>query len=103
MKKVLTLLKKSLLVKILLTLLALIGIGSFVFWMEGKPLAPYAIVHKILNPHSIDFVDDIGSHWWAMLISLGLTLNIIFMFSVKWFITSLNNGTLRWGGKAAND
>ena len=103
MKRIKKLLRKNWLTKIILTVAFLVGLGAFVFWMEGKTLAPFVIWNKFTHPHEIDFVNDISAHWWEALITLSLTLNIVFFYCVYWFFNNLNNGTLRWGGKSGND
>lgn len=82
---------------------SLIGIFLFVFWMCGHTFAPFVVWEKISHPHTIDLWDDILIHWWPMLVTMSIYFNIFGVNAIMWFYKSLNNGKVRWGGKAGND
>jgi hypothetical protein len=81
----------------------IISIVFFVFWMEECPINIVGIGDKLSKPHQIDLMEDILAYWWPFIVSISLYLNIIFINKVLWFFKNLNNGRIRWGGKAAND
>ena len=87
----------------LLQIISVIGTFLLVFWSEGHAVDIIVIYNKITNPHNIDMYDDIIIHTKPMLITISIYLNMIAIDRVLWFFRSLNNGTVRWGGKSGND
>lgn len=67
------------------------------FYIVGHNFNVLEIWYKLLNPHKIDFVDDIIHYWKGFIVSLSLHLNVLSVVGILWLKSGSTKGFIRWG------